>query len=269
MLNVLRLALFMSELPGDVPLHHLEPLSRFSDRAEDYARFRPTYPIAAIAAVLENLGHLADLIAADLGAGTGISSRLLADQGLHVWAIEPNESMQQAAESHPRVTFFTGTAEQTGLPDQSVDLVTCFQSFHWFDPTQTLPEIHRILKPTGRLAVIWNDRDRSDPFTQGYSQIVQQVSNHHPAEQRLVAQQPLLNNSEFRNIRHLTFSHRQALDWNGLMGRANSVSYIPKDSQSQHQLVTALEALYTQWVEAQGLVYLAYYTQVFLSEPIK
>jgi hypothetical protein len=119
------------------------------------------------------------------------------------------------------------------------------------------------------LAVVWNDRDRGDPFTQGYSQIVQQVSDHHPAEQRLVAQQPLLHSSEFCNIRHLTFSHQQALDWQGLMGRANSVSYIPKDRQSQQQLMTALEALYTQWADAQGLIYLTYCTQVFLGEPAK
>lgn len=259
----------MTELPSDLPLHQLQPLSRFSDRAEDYARFRPTYPIAAIAVILDGLGHPADLIAADLGAGTGISSRLLANQGFQVWAIEPNESMQQTAEPHPRVTFVTGTAEQTGLPDDFVDLITCFQSFHWFDSAKTLPEMHRILKSTGRLAVIWNDRDRNDPFTQSYSQIVQQISNHHPAEQRMVAQQPLLDSSEFCNIRQLTFSHQQALDWKGLIGRANSVSYIPKDPQSQQQLTTALEALYTQWADAQGLVYLTYCTQVFLGEPTK
>lgn len=257
----------MAELPADFPLHQLQPLSRFSDRAIEYARFRPAYPIAAIAAMLENLGHPQDLIAADLGAGTGISSRLLADQGLQVWAIEPNEAMQQAAEPHPKVTFFTGTAEQTGLPNQSVDLVTCFQSFHWFDPAKTLPEMHRILKPAGRLAVVWNDRDRHDPFTQGYSQIVQQISGHHPAEQRMVAEQPLLNSSEFCHIRHLTFAYQQALNWEGLMGRANSVSYIPKDPQSQQQLATALAALYTHWQDGDGLVYLTYSTQVFLGEP--
>lgn len=257
----------MDRSSGELSLHQLHPLTRFSDRAEDYARFRPSYPIAAIAAIVENLGHPAHLVAADLGAGTGISSRMLANLGMHVWAIEPNEAMQQAAEPHPRVTFLTGTAEHTGLLNQSVDLVTCFQAFHWFDPAKTLPEMHRILKHTGRLAVVWNDRDRNDPFTQGYTQIVQQVSNHHPAERRMVAQQPLLNSSEFCNIRYLTFSHQQVLDWHGLMGRANSVSYIPKDPQSQQQLVTALEALYTQWADAQGQVYLAYCTQVFLSEP--
>ncbi len=259
----------MPDSSAELPLHHLQPLSRFSDRAKDYAQFRPTYPIAAVFAILEGLGHPAGLVAADIGAGTGISSRLLADLGLHVWAIEPNESMQQAAEPHPRVTFFTGTAEQTGLLNQSVDLVTCFQSFHWFDPAIALAEMHRILKPSGRLAVVWNDRDRNDPFTQGYSQIVQQVSGHHPAEQRLVAHQPLLDSSGFCNIRQLTFTHQQVLNWDGLVGRANSVSYIPKDPPSQQQLITALEALYTRWADDQGLVYLTYCTQVFLGEPTK
>jgi ubiquinone/menaquinone biosynthesis C-methylase UbiE len=259
----------MTGFSGDLPLHQLQPLGRFSDRAKDYARFRPTYPTAAIAAILDGLGNPTDLIVADVGAGTGISSRLLAEHGLQVWAIEPNESMQQVADPHPRVTFLTGTAEQTGLLDQSVDLVTCFQAFHWFDPAQALPELRRILKPSGRLAVIWNDRDRSAPFTQSYSQIIQQVSGDHPAEHRMVAEKPLLDSAEFGNIQHLTFSHQQALDWDGLMGRANSSSYIPKDPQSQQQLITALEALYTQWVDAQGLVYLTYCTQVFLGESTK
>jgi SAM-dependent methyltransferase len=257
----------MDKSPGELPLYQLEPLNRFSDRAEDYAQFRPTYPIAAITTMLENLGDSADRVAADIGAGTGISSRLLADQGVQVWAIEPNAAMQKAATPHPRVTFRVGNAEQTGLPDQSVDLVTCFQAFHWFDPVKALPEMHRILKPTGRLAVVWNERDRTDPLTEAYSQIVRQISQRHPAEHRMVAQQPLIDCAEFCNLRHLTFSHHQILDWNGLLGRANSVSYIPKDPHSQQQLRDHLAALYTQWADAQGLVHLAYHTEVFLAEP--
>ncbi len=113
----------------------------------------------------------AGLVAADVGAGTGISSRLLGDRGLQVYAIEPNLAMRQAATSHPQVTFQAGNTENTGLPDTSVDLVTCFQAFHWFDPIRCLPEFHRILKPSGRLAAVWNIRDRADKFTNEYSEI--------------------------------------------------------------------------------------------------
>ncbi len=149
----------------ETPLHTMNPLSRFSDRAADYAKYRPSYPDQAIATILEGLGNPSQLVAADIGAGTGISSRLLAERGVRVLAIEPNPSMREAASPHALVEFRNGTAEATNLPDSSVDLVTCFQAFHWFDPAPTLWEFHRILKPSGRLALVWNDRSQEDEFT--------------------------------------------------------------------------------------------------------
>jgi ubiquinone/menaquinone biosynthesis C-methylase UbiE len=248
-------------------LHQMNPLERFSGRAGDYAKYRPSYPVEAIAVLLAELGQPTQLTAADIGAGTGISSRLLAERGVQVWAIEPNLDMQQAATPHPGVTFQSGNAEQTNLPDHSVDLVTCFQSFHWFDHATCLPEFRRILKPTGRLAVVWNDRDRTDELTQGYSDLVRQLSNDHPAEQRLVAAQPLKASSEFGNIREHIFRYQQALDLTGLIGRAQSVSYIPKDEEVQKQLVEGLKILCDRWSDQNGLVYLTYRTQVFLADP--
>lgn len=247
------------------PLHCMNPLERFSDRAQDYARYRPTYPDAAIEALLQACGTC--LVAADVGAGTGISARLLAERGVQVWAIEPNAEMRQVAEPHANVRFQAGSAEQTGLADASVDLVTCFQAFHWFEPESCLLEFRRILKPSGQLAVVWNSRDRSDEFTAGYSQVVQQVSNQHPAEQRMVAEQPLRDTPHFHNLRQQTFRNQQALDFAGLMGRAQSVSYIPRTESAQQQLQAGLQALYQQWADDRGLVYLQYCTQVFLADP--
>lgn len=97
------------------------PTDRFTDRAQDYARFRPSYPPAAIDCVLEDAGAPSTLTAADVGAGTGILSRLLAGRGLRVIAVEPNQAMRRAGEVHPRVTWHDGTAERTGLPDGAAD----------------------------------------------------------------------------------------------------------------------------------------------------
>ncbi|UBF26071.1 class I SAM-dependent methyltransferase [Kovacikia minuta CCNUW1] len=249
------------------PLQQMNPLERFSGLAEDYAKYRPSYPAEAIATLLSDLGEPTQLVAADIGAGTGIASRLLAERGVRVWAIEPNGDMQRAAEPHPGITFQSGNAEQTHLPDRSVDLVTCFQSFHWFDHAQCLPEFHRILKPTGRLAVVWNDRDRSDELTQGYSDLICHLSNRHPAEQRLVAQQPLKSSSAFHNLREHIFRYQQALDLTGLIGRAQSVSYLPKDKATQQQLFDGMKELYDRWADQKGFVYLTYRTQVFLTDP--
>ncbi|MGL4879532.1 MAG: class I SAM-dependent methyltransferase, partial [Waterburya sp.] len=136
----------------DTPaLHNLNPQDRFTSRADDYAKYRPSYPTAMIDCIVAELDNLSQLVAADIGAGTGISARLLADRGIKVIAIEPNEAMRQAAQVHPLVEFRHGSAEDTKLPDASVDLVTCFQAFHWFNPEPTLKEFTRILKPQGRL----------------------------------------------------------------------------------------------------------------------
>ena len=106
---------------------------RFADRATDYVAGRPSYPAAALDALFDGLGDPGDVLAADLGAGTGISSRLLAEYGAQVLAVEPNAAMREAAEPHPRVEWIAGTAEWTGLGEASIDLVTAFQAFHWFD----------------------------------------------------------------------------------------------------------------------------------------
>ena len=248
-------------------LHTMNPQGRFSDRAEDYAKYRPSYPAAAIDSILEGLGNPLQLIVADIGAGTGISSRLLAERGISVLAIEPNPEMRQAALPHPLVEFHNGSAENTNLPDASVDLVVCFQSFHWFDPTPTLLEFRRILKPTGRLAVVWNDRDRQDEFTQSYTRLIQIASNNHPAESRLISVDPLLASPLFPNVSCHTFAYRQELNKDGLIGRAMSSSYIPCSGWVQQQLVSDLEELYNRCNE-NGSVYLVYRTSVYLSKLI-
>lgn len=245
------------------PLYAMNPQARFSDRAGDYAKYRPGYPAAAIDSILEGVDELS--VAADIGAGTGISSRLLAERGIRVVAIEPNAQMRQAALPYPLVSFHNGTAENTNLSNASVNLVVCFQSFHWFDPKPTLLEFHRILKSAGRLALVWNDRDASSEFTQNYTHLVQIASNHHPAESRLVAVAPLLESPLFSNVRCHTFAYRQELDLDGLIGRAMSVSYIPRSGLAHQQLVSELKKLYNRCNE-NGFVYLVYCTSVYLAQ---
>lgn len=251
----------MDETNVAAPLHTMNPQNRFSDCSADYAKYRPSYPIAAINSILEGLNRF-PLVAADIGAGTGISSHLLAERGVRVLAIEPNAEMRQAALPHPLIKFRDGTAENTNIPKASVDLVVCFQSFHWFDPVPTLREFRRILKQTGRLAVVWNDRDRSDEFTQSYTRLVQIASKNHPAESRLVSVDPLLASPLFPNVRCRTFTYRQELDLDGLIGRAMSVSYIPRTGAAQQQLVSDLQELYNR-CNKNGFVYLVYRTSVY------
>jgi SAM-dependent methyltransferase len=246
-------------------LHTMNPHDRFSGRADAYAKYRPSYPPEAINFILKGLKSPDMLLIADIGAGTGIAARLLAGQGARVVAIEPNSAMLAAAEPHPQVEFRQGSAEQTGLADSSVDLVTTFQAFHWFDPQQTLPEFARILKPNGRLAVVWNNRDRQDPFTAAYSELLRTASNQHPAQTVKQLTADIFDQSAFRLSQYQSFRHSPCLDLASLLGRTDSLSYIPEAGQVRDRLNQSLHELYQQFCDQQGLVYLAHTTDVYLA----
>jgi SAM-dependent methyltransferase len=263
----------MSEIDSQsADLHGLNPLTRFSDRAADYVKYRPSYPAAAIDIILAGLG--AAPVVADIGAGTGISARLLADRGARVIAIEPNAAMRAAAASHPAISARNGTAEATGLADASVDLITCFQAFHWFDPEPTLREFQRILKSTaaartpGRLALVWNDRNKQDAFTNEYSNLIAAASTDRVIHQRSDSAQPLLMSPHFTNIQLITVANSQALDVAGLIGRVLSNSYIPRAGIAIEQLKSSLEKLHDRYKDDRGFVYLNYMTSVHLAESV-
>lgn len=247
-------------------LHERAPTTRFSNRADDYARFRPTYPGEAIEAMLAGLGDPSRLVAADVGAGTGISARLLAARGVHVLAIEPNRAMRDAAEPHPLVAWRDGRAEATGLGSASVGLVLCAQAFHWFEPASALAEFHRVLTPTGRLALVWNQRDERDPATAEFTRLVRVASNDDPAGRRDVRPEVLFESRHFRHARALTFRHVQALDADGLVGRAYSASYVPKEGPAHDVLVAALHTLPGRFAGPDRRVSIAYATEVYLAE---
>lgn len=239
-------------------LHELEPTSRFSDRAGDYARFRPDYPAEAIEAIAAG----AEIIL-DVGAGTGISSRQVAEKGARVIALEPNDAMREAAEPHPGVEYLKGTAESIPLPDGSVNLVTAFQAYHWFEPMAALREFHRVLERGGRLAVIWNERDHSDEFTREYGRIIRELSNNHPAERREQSIDSLLASALFREVCHNTYRYEQRLYLDGLIGRARSASYLPSEGQGLVRLIAELTALHQRWRDDQDQVTLVYRTEVY------
>lgn len=251
----------------DQPLHEMKPLTRFTDRVADYVRFRPDYPEAALDAIVEGLGYAQMLAVADIGAGTGILSWQVAVRGALVVAIEPNEQMRNAIAPHDKILLQDGTAEATGLNDESVDLVVCGQAFHWFDPVFALPEIRRVLRGLGRLALIWNVRDGSDPVMSGYAQALRQASEDHPAQRMAVPIEVISNSEHFVNVREAVFPHLQRLGVEGLIGRARSASYCPQDGPRFDKLVHDLRAVHAAHADDSGLVSLRYKTRVVLADP--
>ncbi|MBE9180854.1 class I SAM-dependent methyltransferase [Oculatella sp. LEGE 06141] len=255
---------------SSTPLHTQNPRDRFSNRAVDYARYRPSYPAEAIDQLLDGLEPPNQLTVADVGAGTGISSRLLAERGATVVAIEPNAAMRELATPHPQVQFRAATAEQTGLAERSVDLVICAQSFHWFEPTATLAEFHRILKPSGRIGLLWNDRNVEDAFTRAYSDTIRAASDKAIFDSPNRKSASALETSpHVRQFRHYRFTHRHPLDQSGLIGLADSSSYVPKTGEAYQQLLINLERLFQTWAIDRGetAVFLSYHTDLYLAEP--
>jgi SAM-dependent methyltransferase len=252
---------------NDQPLHEMKPLTRFTDRVADYVRFRPDYPEAALDAALEGLGFPGMLTVADIGAGTGILSWQLVTRGALVVAVEPNEDMRRAIEHHDRILLQPGTAEDTGLNDASVDLVICAQSFHWFDPAAALPELRRVLRGLGRLALFWNTRDPADPVTRGYAEAVRAASNDHPAQHMAVPIEVIGDSPHFAGVREFVFPHEQRLSADGLIGRARSASYCPREGPAFERLAGTLRDLHAAHRDASGLVSLRYRTRVILAEP--
>ncbi|MBI1799607.1 MAG: class I SAM-dependent methyltransferase [Candidatus Eisenbacteria bacterium] len=259
----------------DPPLHDLDPTGRFSDRAEDYVRYRPTYPAAAVACLLREMddartlrgtGDQGSILAADLGAGTGISSRLLAERGVRVLAIEPNAAMRAAGSPHPLIEWRAGTGEATGLDAGSVELVMCAQAFHWFRQREAIAESHRILRPGGRLCIMWNSRDGHDPLTRGYIEAIHAVNGEDPAERRSFEPEVVSAAGLFTPARLETFDHTQVLDRAGLVGRAISASYVPREGARFRRLVELLDELFERHRDENGRVVMRYVTKVYLAE---
>src|SRR5262245_1943499 len=242
-----------------------DTVQRFSDRAADYVRYRPGYPAATIDAILDGLAPPSSLTAADVGAGTGISARLLADRGVRVVAVEPGEHMRGSAEPHPSVRWVGGTAEATGLAPASVDLVLCAQAFHWFRPEAALPEFARILKPRGRLAIVWNRRSKDDPFTAGYREAILAVGGEITAERMPFDPAVLAASGLFTAPERTVMPNVQRLDYDGLVGRAQSASYVPKTGPQGERLLALLGDLHAGYADASGYVTLVYETELFRS----
>jgi ubiquinone/menaquinone biosynthesis C-methylase UbiE len=163
-----------------------DPPGRFSDRVEDYVRFRPSYPAAVIELLRAEVGVGPGCTVADVGSGTGILTALLLESGSRVIAVEPNPAMRGAAEeslaTHPRFVSVEGSAEATGLDDSSVDGITVAQAFHWFRVDDTAREFARILHPGGWVALIWNSRPLSgSPFLCAYESFLEEWGTDYTA----------------------------------------------------------------------------------------
>lgn len=237
-----------------------EASQRFSTRASYYSKARPDYPAEAVEHILQRCQLAEGKELADIGAGTGISSRAFAARGLMVTAVEPNAAMLEQAKAEPafreKIKFLQAKAEASGLPPGSFDAVLCAQAFHWFDPESALAEFARILKDGGWLALVWNERDESDEFTLSYGNLLRTLPETSKVEmQRGSAGMPLMRSGLFCRQEKKCFANQQVLDRTGLLNRALSASYAPEPGTLQAKSFTkSLESLFAEFQQNSQVI---------------
>jgi len=218
--------------------------SRFSDRVENYVRYRPGYPREAIDALRSECGLSPTHAVADIASGTGIWTRMLLENGNHVFAVEPNGEMRAAGErsltGYPNFTSMEGTAEDTGLTDHSVDLVTAAQAGHWFNREKARREFVRILKPDGWLFLMWNERCvDTTPFLRAYEAMLLTYGTDYEDVRHERTTDAVNEFFDPDPYQERTFDMRQEFDYTGLEGRLLSSSYAPGPGHPKHEPMLA------------------------------
>jgi SAM-dependent methyltransferase len=224
---------------------------RFSNRVDDYTRYRPTYPAAIITLLEKELGLQPEHIVADIGSGTGLSSIPFLRNGNTVYGVEPNREMRQMQEHllHDFPTFrsIDGTAEHTTLLDHSVEVVLSAQAFHWFDKQAYKIECARILKENGHIVLVWNARSTKSPFQSDYEQVLyDQIQEYKAVNHRNIQDLDIMDFFSPKTMKHATLDHKQLLDLDGLKGRLKSSSYCPKEGPKYETLMRGMEDIFAK-----------------------
>ena len=217
---------------------------RFTTLAGVYNSGRPGYPPEVGEIIFEGLGDPRRLVVADLGAGTGTSASLLAAHGADIRAVEPNAAMRAKAGTLAGVTWIDGSAEKTTLAGASVDVVAAFQAFHWFDPAVTFQEIMRILKDGGRAALVYYERDESDPFAGAYGKLVRKFATDDTEQRRAKTRETFALYDGWRSVRQRSVPSEQIFDAAGIIDRVNSSSYLPHTGPEGEALIREAQELF-------------------------
>ncbi len=240
------------------------PTERFTGRVESYRRYRPGYPPELVEWLRTDCGLSNDATVVDVAAGTGLLTEILLAAGFAVTALEPNDEMRAACASlgtkYPKLRCIAGTAEATGLPDASADLITVAQAMHWFDLERTRAEFARILKPGGGCAVIYNNRRLGgDAFHNGYERLLREFGiDYMNVKEQHVGRRRLAQFFAPEEMHCHVFPNAQSLTLGALEGRILSSSYIPQPGHPRFaEMQAAIRQLFTE-TQQNGTVTIQY-----------
>ena len=249
----------------------VDPTKRFSDRVENYIKFRPGYPGAVIDLLAEECGLNQQSIIADVGSGTGILSELFLKNGNQVFGVEPNAPMRGAGrkllERYSRFKSIEGSAEATTLPDKGVDFVVAGQAFHWFDQRLAHDEFSRILKSDRWVVLIWNERRiDSTPFLRAFEQMLLKYGTDYQEVRHENVYEDIASFFSPRKFELRTFDNHQYFDYPGVKGRLLSSSYAPTPGQKGFEaMLEVLENIFAEH-EKSGQIAFEYDTKVYFGQ---
>lgn len=210
------------------------PTERFTGRVESYRRYRPGYPPELVDWLRAECGLRDDAAVVDVAAGTGLLTEIFLAAGFAVTALEPNDEMRAACATleakYPKLRCVPGTAEVTGLPDASADLITVAQAMHWFDQERARMEFARVLKPGRGCAVIYNNRRLGgDAFHDGYERLLREFGvDYMNVKEQHVGRKGLAQFFAPAEMCCATFLNQQQFGEEELLGRVLSSSYMPQ-----------------------------------------
>lgn len=212
------------------------------------------YPFAAVRRLVRELRIKPESTVLDLGAGTGKLTRLLAQLGADVVAVEPVDAMRQRlVETIPRVKALPGTAEAIPLEDESMDAVTVGQAFHWFDGDAALAEIHRVLRPGKRLGLIWNVKDESVDWVRLLAEIIDPYRGSAPRVASGAWKEAFERTELFTPTDRARFAFVHETDMDTVVARVTSISFIAAlDSVVREQVVAQVRELVATHPETRG-----------------
>ena len=239
-----------------------KPKARFSNVVDDYNKYRPDYPKHIIDILKMNCDLKKDSVIADIGSGTGIFTKMVLDNGNAVYGVEPNDNMRRKSEEiltgYNNFTPLKGDAEETTLETNSIDFITVAQAFHWFDTDIAIPEFYRVLKDSGFIVLIWNERiTNENELMKGYDTLLRKYCKDYKAtDHKHFKYERLKELFSGKSITLYMVENSQTMDIDAFIGRLKSCSYCPLPDQKVYKpLMEAMEQMFNTYQKDNQLTF--------------